>query len=50
VAKQENFNHDCQKWANEMNQCEAKAKADHKKVKGDQAKAREEYEKVKKDL
>jgi aspartokinase len=33
-----------------MNQCEAKAKADHKKVKKDQAKAREEHKKVKKDL
>jgi cytochrome c556 len=50
VAKQEKFNHDCQKWANKMNECEAKAKADHEKVKKDQAKAREEHEKVWQDL
>jgi hypothetical protein len=42
VAKQEKFNHDCQEWANAMNQHEAKAKADHEKVKKDQANAREE--------
>jgi hypothetical protein len=50
VAKQERFNHDCQKWANEMNQRETKAKADHEKVKKDQPKAREEHERVKKHL
>jgi hypothetical protein len=50
VAKQEKFNHDCQQWANEMNQREAKAKADHERVKKDQAKAKEEQEKVKQDL
>jgi hypothetical protein len=33
-----------------MNQYEAKAKADHKKVKKDLAKTREEKEKVKRDL
>jgi hypothetical protein len=33
MAKQEIFNHDCQQWATEINAREAKAKADHEKVK-----------------
>jgi hypothetical protein len=44
VAKQEKFNHDCYEWAIEMNQRQAKAKADYEKVKHDQVQAREEQE------
>jgi hypothetical protein len=35
LTKQEMFNHDCQEWANEMNQSHTKAKADHERVKKD---------------
>jgi hypothetical protein len=50
VAKPEKFNYNCHEWAIAMNQCIAKAKADHEQVKKDHAKAREEQEKVKREL